>query len=240
MKIGCCIKVKDLDSFEVLPEFDFVEVKYSDLEEICTKVPTNKIYAVNNVYPRDKNIFEEDLDSTFEYFRKVLRSCADKGAKIITLGSGTARIFKENHNITQNLEKWCKILKELDTEAGRFGLKIGIEPLNAEETNFIKNVKDVAFFIDLLRLRNIGVTLDSYHFYKENDSINELIRNVEKVVHFHFASDERKYPLTITKKVRELFKVLTSSKYSGRTSIEIDWREELENDKNIIYEVKKL
>jgi len=240
MKIGCCIKAKDLDSFEVLTEFDFVEVKYSDLEEISTKVPASKIYAVNNIYPRDKNIFEEDLDSTFEYFRKVLKSCADKGAKIITFGSGTARLFKESHNITKNLEKWCKILKEMDTGAGRLGLKIGIEPLNVEETNFIKDINDAAFFIDLLNLKNTGITLDSYHFDKENDSINELIRNVEKVVHFHFASDERKYPLTISEKVRELFKVLTSSNYSGRTSIEIDWREELINDKNIISEIKKL
>ena len=240
MNVGCCINYCDIGTFNAVDDFDFIEVRFLELAQIGNLRNLPKIFAVNNLYPRDKNIFEEELENTYEYFDNVFKTLATYQVKLVTFGSGKARIFNDFNNLTSNFSKWCNILKYLEAKSIETGISVGIEPLNNDETNFIKKVEDAVFYINLLGLKNVGITLDSYHFFSENDSVQAVKDNISKIKHFHIASDTRSFPTSLPKQAGKLLETIISCGYKGNVSVEIDWREKPINDSKFINIVRKL
>lgn len=241
MNIGCCVRLSDIGSFKIINDFDFIEVKFQELPQIAALNGLPEIYAINNVYPREKNIFDENIEDTYKYFDNVFETSKNHGVKLITFGSGKARIFKDSQNITSNFKTWCQILQYLDMKSVETGIKITLEPLKTEETNFVKTVGDASYYIDLLQLQSVGVTLDSHHFYEEVDSLSSVKENVAKIAHFHTAADEKRtYPLSVPLKAGQLLEELVSSGYKQNVSIEVDWREELINDTNCLSNLREI
>ena len=239
MKIGCCIAKSQIEGWPILDRFDFIEAKFSDIVELSDSFRKLHVYALNNLFRRDKNIFDQKLSKTFKAIDHIFKLVEKHKIGFLTLGSGGARKFLSHHSVKVNIEKWIKILTYIEHKAETTHSEVGIEPLGNFETNFLNTIPEVAFYIDQLKLKKVGITADTFHFFDSDASLKGLERHVEKIKHIHISSDERKFPTAISKRNKQFLDIIKKSSFDKNISIEIDWRETLENDPNIIYLLKK-
>ena len=200
IEIGCCSPL--VDSEEILSNsFDYLEIRASELSsQNCDK----NIKYVNSFLPRDLSLFKkEDLEKIKEIAKEIVHNCKLSGIKIITFGSGKTRRIKSKTINPREEIIWCNFLHYLDDLAGKKDLKIALEPLTTKETNFINTVEEAVFWIEKLKLKNFGVTLDSYHFYEMQDSLNEIEDYKKHVIHAHIADENQLVPTKISDRLKE-------------------------------------
>jgi sugar phosphate isomerase/epimerase len=239
MKIGCCIPKSQLDSFKIRNRFDFVEAKYPDLKASTESYEELNLYALNNLIRRDINIFDQPLADTRVAIDEVFELAIRFDIQFLTFGSGGARKILGSHDLSRNISIWIEMLEYLDERALEHDIEIGIEPLAKLETNFINTIAEAAFYIEQLNLQQTGITADTFHFFNSDGSLINLEEHIDKIKHVHIASDQRKYPKNISKRNKSFLNVLKKCGYSKTIAIEIDWRENLESDPQIVYLLKE-
>ena len=240
MKIGCCIPKSQIARFSIIDKFDFVEAKYPDLKVDNELYKGLNVYALNNLFKRDINLFDQSLFDTKYTIDEIFDLAENLGIKFITLGSGGARRMAGSHSLSESISIWVEILRYLDQKAVEQNIEIGIEPLARLETNFVNTLAEAAFYIDQLNLERTGITADTFHFFSSDGSFINLEQYVEMIKHVHIASDERKYPTEISERNKTFINILKSNGYDRTVAIEVDWREDLESDPQIIYLLQEL
>jgi D-psicose/D-tagatose/L-ribulose 3-epimerase len=86
-------------------------------------------------------------------------------------------------------------LREVGEWAGERGVRIGIEPLNRFETNFINRGDQALRLAQEVNLPNVGITLDAFHInIEEADPIGAIRAARGKLVDFHVADNNRRPP----------------------------------------------
>lgn len=230
--IGCC---SSLDNIKLLKEndFDFIEIKASELEKVPTVKKYIDIYAINNLLPRNLSIFK-DLEIIKQETERIFKLAKNHNVKIVTFGSGTCR--KKIFDVD-----WKGIfddyLNYLNFLSKKYLIKVGIEPLAKEETDLINNIEEAEYYIN--KYDNLGITLDSYHFFKNDKNFESIKNNIKKIVHFHISDDDRSFPINLSNQNLELVHLLRDLQYNGAISIEIDWRKELKINSSIVNNLKK-
>jgi sugar phosphate isomerase/epimerase len=81
-------------------------------------------------------------------------------------------------------------------EAAEYALKketgLSIEPTNRFEINFINTTTEGLEIIDRVGADNLGLTLDLYHIFLEDNNIYESITKAKNVLkHMHFSDSDR-------------------------------------------------
>lgn len=86
-------------------------------------------------------------------------------------------------------------LRAVGEWAGERGVRIGIEPLNRFETNFINRGDQALRLAEEVALPNVGITLDAFHInIEEADPIGAIRAAKGKLVDFHLADNNRRPP----------------------------------------------
>lgn len=198
IKIGCCCSIKDSNIIKNMG-YDFIELKANEIVEY-----EETFFAVNSFIPRSLSIYDENkLVYLLNYTREIIQKCKIANAKIITLGSGKSRMIKSK-NISESEKKlWTNFLKYLDKIAANNSVKIGIEPLNKDESNFINTIEEAYYWIKILDLKHFGITIDSFHFYKEHISINEAYKYKDYIIHAHISDRYQANPQKIDNNLKE-------------------------------------
>ncbi len=102
------------------------------------------------------------------------------------------------------------------------GVKLGIEPINRYETNFINTVAEALEFVDELRMPNLGLLLDSFHMNIEEASIEAAIAAARgRVLNIHLADSNRRAPGFGHTDLRSVVSQLRATGYDGFLSMEI-------------------
>lgn len=230
--IGCC---SDLNNIKLLKDnyFNFIEIKASELEKISIVEKCMDIYAINNLLPRNLSIFN-DLEIVKIETEKIFRTAKNYNVKIITFGSGTCRKINLN---TKWQDIFYKYLDYLNFLSEKYSIKVGVEPLSKEETDLINNIEEAGLYVN--KYNNLGITLDSYHFFKDDNDFEAIKKNIKKIVHFHISDDDRSFPTNLSNKNLKLLRLLKELHYKGAVSIEIDWKKELRINSNIVNNLKK-
>ena len=71
-----------------------------------------------------------------------------------------------------------------------------IEPINEEEHSFISTVSTAMDAVMAVNRPNLMTMIDSYHFTKQKDDPDTVIRNISHIGHIHYAAQARRsYPL---------------------------------------------
>jgi len=110
--------------------------------------------------------------------------------------------------------------KELSYVAGEHGIRIGIEPLNRFETNFI-NRADQALCLANEVGNNVGVTLDAFHLNIEEADMLASIRSAgAQLVDFHVADNNRMPPGQGALDWKAIVSTLRSIGYDGAITSE--------------------
>lgn len=92
--------------------------------------------------------------------------------------------------------KWAvENIQQCAEHAKAKGVRIGLEPLNRFETNFLNRHDQALKLMEDVGYDNVGVTLDSFHINIEEENPMQAILNTGKhLVDFHVADNNRRPP----------------------------------------------
>lgn len=184
------------------------------------------IYSANGFYPGEIKLVgpDADLERAVNYANTAIRRASEIGMKILVLGSGGARNIPEGFSREEAEKQFVALLKGMAPAAEEYDIKIGIEPLQPAETNFINSVKEGAEISRKAGSPNIGVIADLFHVARVNEPPQDIIDAADKLVHCHIAEVEERTPPGVKgDDFTPYFKALKDIKYDGRISIECGW-----------------
>ena len=244
MKYGYCTNINfmngDTQSREffnaiVKGGFDYIETHISDIAEF--EKDKYKLFkkelADNNIackvglllFPRNMPLASDEMNigEIKAHAEKALSTADDLGTEVIVFGNGGTRAVKEGIDREKANQRIRDILAAVDPIAKKYGIKVVIEPLNQKETNMINSVQEAADFIKSVSAENIGIVCDWYHIRSDNQTLNDMITNSDKIYHLHIA-----YPLGRTMpsisdnldEYTEFVEIVKQIGYDNRLSIE--------------------
>lgn len=178
----------------------------------------------NILFPKTMNFVDgktTNLDALEAYLEKAMAMIADLHGKVVVFGSGKCRTCPPEVKYLdayENLVKACRLTGEI---AGRYGIRVVIEPLSRKETNMVCTVAEGALLQRDVANENVGLLADYFHICANHDDINS-IATIKDFGHIHIASGNgRRYPLPGDgENYGELFAALHTAGYNGRMSIE--------------------
>jgi len=158
---------------------------------------------------------------TAEYLKGLIAFADDIGCRTLVFGSPKQRTIEgvqiyEGWKLAEETFRRCiKALEDRD-------VKIGIEPLRRNMTNFINRAEEAARFIEALGSEHIKLTLDVYAMTGEEESPAEAIRRYgRKLVHFHANDDNEMGPGTGGADYGQIARALKDIGYSAYVSVEV-------------------
>jgi 5-keto-L-gluconate epimerase len=174
----------DPDTFE----WDRLEKALKDYKMELACINSGRLYSQYGVtlIHADKAIQKKAL----EKFKSIIRVAARfKCYANIGIFRGPAISGKP---VVYTRDMFVDILKELCEYAAQYKVTINFEPTNRYEINFINTTDQGLDIINRVNMPNLGLLLDLYHMYLEDDDMLSKIvycRNIVK--HFHFTDTDR-------------------------------------------------
>jgi D-psicose/D-tagatose/L-ribulose 3-epimerase len=129
-----------------------------------------------------------------------------------TMGKEKEDKFKNSSN---SIKKISSLLIEKN-------IKLGIEPLNRYESDFINTVDEGLRLCELIDHPNVGLLLDVYHMNIEEKNMCQSIEKArDKLFHFQVAENDRGVPGSGSINWPEIFSTLKKINYKGHVSLEM-------------------
>ena len=112
-------------------------------------------------------------------------------------------------------------LKTLSIYAASKGLKLGLEPLNRFETDFINTTEQGLKMINEVNHPALGLHLDTFHMnIEEKNQAEAILKSGSKLFHFHACGTDRGTPGNDSLDWDSIFKTLKTINYNGDMVIE--------------------
>jgi sugar phosphate isomerase/epimerase len=131
-------------------------------------------------------------EMTIAYLKECLDMVAALGGSIFTLvPSEVGKIVA----MTDAETEWgwaVEGVREVAKHAAKHGIRIGLEPLNRFETNFLNRHDQALRLMKDANEANLGVCLDAFHiFIEEADPYQAILNTGKNLVDFHVADNNR-------------------------------------------------
>ncbi len=94
--------------------------------------------------------------------------------------------------ISYTRDMFVETMQEICDYAAGFSVGVNFEPTNRFEINFINSTNDGLDIINRVNRPNLGLLLDLYHMYLEDDDmLSKIVYCRNLVKHFHFSDSDR-------------------------------------------------
>ncbi|MDK3160711.1 sugar phosphate isomerase/epimerase family protein [Kamptonema cortianum] len=161
-------------------------------------------------------------DMSVQYVKEILDMVAILGGDMMTLvPSEVGKVVAMADPETE--WGWAvEGVRKLAKHAATHGIRIGLEPLNRFETNFLNRHDQALKLADDVNEPNVGVCLDAFHINIEERDPYQAIRNVggSRLVDFHVADNNRFPPGQGTWDWAKLIGTLKEIGYNGPLTVE--------------------
>ena len=125
-------------------------------------------------------------------------------------------------------------IKKISSLLTEKNIKLGIEPLNRYETDFINTVDEGLKLCELIDHPNVGLLLDVYHMNIEEKNICQSIEKAkDKLFHLQVAENDRGIPGTGSINWLEIFNTLKKINYNKNVSLEMFIQANVETSKDL-------
>jgi sugar phosphate isomerase/epimerase len=159
---------------------------------------------------------------TADYFCELVNFCADLGGKIIVVGSPKQRSLLPGVTLEQAWAWATEVFRPSVKLAAERDVTICLEPLPAEDTDFINTAADAVRFTRQLQSPNFKVILDVRAMSWEDKSIPEIIRESKGEFAYVHANDKNlKGPGFGDVDFRPIAAALKEVGYDGTVSVEV-------------------
>jgi sugar phosphate isomerase/epimerase len=134
-------------------------------------------------------------EMTIAYLKECLDMVAALGGNMFTLVPSEVGKIKAMADEDTEWAWAVEGVREVAKHAQKYGIRIGLEPLNRFETNFLNRHDQALKLADDANESNLGVCLDAFHINIEEADPFQAIRNTGKrLVDFHVADNNRRPP----------------------------------------------
>lgn len=112
-------------------------------------------------------------------------------------------------------------VRKVAEHADKLGIRIGLEPLNRFETNFLNRHDQALRLADDVGASNVGVCLDAFHInIEEADPYQAILNTGSRLVDFHVADNNRRPPGQGSWDWARLIQTLKDAGYQGMLTSE--------------------
>jgi sugar phosphate isomerase/epimerase len=182
------------------------------------------VLAANSLLPRELTIVGPSLDlqAVRQYITLVLHRAQVAGIKILVFGSAAARNVPEGLDRQTAREQIVEFLNMATPLAAEHGITLVAEPLSRRESNIINSVSEAMVYVKRVNHPNFRCLVDSYHFWVEDDSLEDLKLAMPWIAHVHVADkDGRVAPgESGGSDYAPFFHVIKQAEYRGAISVE--------------------
>ncbi len=182
-----------------------------------------KLYMCNVMFPGQMKIAGPDVEEkdVLAYAEGLFSRAEQAKVSVIVLGSGTARKIPDGYEVEKAKADFILLCKKLAASAGKHHVKIALENLQSQETNFITNVKTAAEIVRAVNHPNFGLNADIFHMRRENESYQSIIDAADVLIHCEIAEHEaRTLPGIKGDNFEPYLRALKEAKYKGPIFIE--------------------
>ena len=159
---------------------------------------------------------------TTNYLSELARAAADFGGDILVLGSPAQRKIPNGFSYQQAEDFAVQCLADLLPVLEQTGVKLCLEPLTRNETDFLITAADAVRIIDRLAHPNVKLHLDVKAMAAEVEPRPAVIAaNAEYTYHFHANDENLRGPGFGTIDFKPILKALNDTNYQGWVSVEV-------------------
>jgi sugar phosphate isomerase/epimerase len=247
MKFGICNetfqnwKLDDIITYCARIGYDAVELAPFTLAKYVTDIPPAErtrirdaaaragiaISGIHWVLVQAEGMYLTSPDAetrtrTANYFCDLARFCADVGGKVIVVGSPKQRSLLPGVTPEQAWAWATEVVRPAVDVAAERGVIICLEPLPAEDTNFINTAADAVRFTRQLQSPNFKVILDVRAMSWEDRPVADIIRACKGEFAYVHANDKNlKGPGFGDVDFRPIAAALKDVGYDGTVSVEV-------------------
>jgi len=165
---------------------------------------------------------DADLAQLAAYLERVVRRAAKLNVRVLGFGSGGARNVPDGFSRADANAQLLGFARVAARLAEAAGVVIAMEPLNRPECNFVNTIAEVAEAVRQVNSPAFRALLDTYHFWREAEPLENVAAAAPLVAHVHVADLEGRTPPgeSKTSDYRPVFRLLKSAGYDGLMSVE--------------------
>jgi sugar phosphate isomerase/epimerase len=182
------------------------------------------IRAANALVPGALKITGDATDpaALHRYTQTVVRRAAEAGTQVLVFGSGAARKVPDGFSREQAVAQIRSFAADAAEIGASHGVTIVIEPLHRGQCNILNTVGESMEYVRALNHPNLKCLLDTYHFWTEDEPLDNLRSAADHIRHVHVADRDGRVPpgQSGTSDYRPVFSVLKEAGYSGGISVE--------------------
>lgn len=205
IKLGCCIDSADIEpAYET--GYDFIDLSGAELasmprESVDKIAGTLKAYhlpciGIHAAFPPEIALIGEKFSeaSIEKYSDDLLAKAKKLDIRYLGIGSPYSRRLEDGYERSKADDQMIRVLEIMSGKEP--GIRILLESLNREETNYINTLEEAARIVDRTGNTNTGLVWDLYHFIRCGESLDEISRDIlSKVKYLHIADPAgRRYP----------------------------------------------
>lgn len=105
-----------------------------------------------------------------EYLKKAIIRMAKLGCRAVVWSNGQARMLPEESDIMGAKEQVAQFLFLLSELSAQYAIRVLVEPLSSNYTNFLNTIEETAAFIKMITVENIGISISDNEL--SPDSLN--------------------------------------------------------------------
>ena len=193
------------------------------------------VEAFNGIFGNDIPLYlGKETDAVIaDYLEKGFYRTKALGGQIVVFGSGAARRIPDGMEYERAKDRFAQILYLSGDIAKKNDIKLALEPLRYQETNFIHTLKDGIDICAYTGHPNVGVTLDFFHFYSNGEDLATVPEAKPYLLHAHLArpNPDRKPPTAADmEECRKWADILHAMGYNERISLEAVFSDDLIGD----------
>lgn len=160
-------------------------------------------------------------DMSVEYLKEIIDMVAALGGDFFTLVPSEVGKVVAMDTPEQEWAWAVEGIRKVAKHGKKKGVKIGLEPLNRFETNFLNRHDQAIKLMEDVGEENVGVCLDAFHInIEEADPYEAVKKTAPYLVDFHVADNNRRAVGEGSWDWKKLIKTLKDSGYKGQLTVE--------------------
>ena len=239
MQLGICRSVEEVrDLLAARP--DYVEENVGKFlipqEDDAAFAPKRKLALESPVpakaaccfLPRELKVTGEvsDMDALTTYAGTTFRRASEIGMETIVFGSGGSRMVPEGFSRSKAMDQFVDVLKRFGPLAEKHGVTMVVEPLHSGCCNFVTSLAEGAEAVERCDHPNVWLLADAWHMAWDKEPVEEILKYGHLLRHCHIAElEDRAAPGTRGDDFVPFFKALKQMDYTGRVSMECQWKD---------------
>jgi len=234
MRFGFCTSYDKADAFHAAG-WDFIEecvqtflqgtltdAQWFGMDKL--QISALPIPAANMLVPGDLKITGPAVDQAKlpTYMSRVIERAARTKTHTLVFGSGGARNVPEGFSRETAKQQIEGFLQSCASLLALHNVTLVVEPLNRKECNIINSVAEAMEYVKAVDHPNVRCLVDSYHFWLEDEPLENLRAAMPWIRHVHLADKEGRTAPGLSGKsdYGPLFRTLKQGDYRGDISVE--------------------